>query len=136
MNTVDNRIVNEAKIACYADDIAIWHSHTDILMSENVLNENLFHIEDWAKQLKLLINPEKTKYCVFSTDRRNRAAFLPKLRNDKNLKIKCVSFVKSIVCIIIAKEMIAVATFERDLANEKGSEDNFIGKWFSLEIIM
>ncbi|GFQ99769.1 hypothetical protein TNCT_665891 [Trichonephila clavata] len=85
MNTVDNHIVNEAKIEYYADEIAIWHSHTDILMPENVLNENLSHIEDWAKQLKLLINPEKTKYCVFSSDRRNRAAFLPKLRLNNSI---------------------------------------------------
>ncbi|GFT30931.1 RNase H domain-containing protein [Trichonephila clavipes] len=59
MNSVDDHIVNEAKIACYTDDIAIWHSHTDITISENVLNENLSHIEDWAKQLKLLIYLEK-----------------------------------------------------------------------------
>ncbi|GFV93603.1 reverse transcriptase domain-containing protein [Trichonephila clavipes] len=76
MNIVDNHIVNEAKIACYAYAIAIWHSHTDITISENVLSEKLSHIEDYAK---LLINPEKNKYCVFSTDRRSRVAFLPKL---------------------------------------------------------
>ncbi|GFW36711.1 probable RNA-directed DNA polymerase from transposon X-element [Trichonephila clavipes] len=46
MNTVDDRIVNEAKIACYADDIDIWHSHTDITISENVQNENPSHTED------------------------------------------------------------------------------------------
>ncbi|GFQ82505.1 probable RNA-directed DNA polymerase from transposon BS [Trichonephila clavata] len=33
MNTVDNHIVNEAKIECYADDTTIWHSHTDIIIS-------------------------------------------------------------------------------------------------------
>ncbi|GFU77340.1 hypothetical protein TNCV_36191 [Trichonephila clavipes] len=80
MKIVDDYIVNEAKR--YADDIAIWHSHTVITISKNVLNENLSHIEDWAKQLKLLINPEENKYCVFSTDSRNRAAFCSELRSE------------------------------------------------------
>ncbi|GFY72200.1 hypothetical protein TNIN_28591 [Trichonephila inaurata madagascariensis] len=74
MNTVDDHIVNEAKTACHADDIAIWHSHTDITISENVLSENLSHIENWAK---LLINPEKKKNTVFSTDRRAWQPFSP-----------------------------------------------------------
>ncbi|GFQ72668.1 hypothetical protein TNCT_648601 [Trichonephila clavata] len=65
MNTVDDDIVNEAKITCYYDDIAIWNSHTDISVSKNVLNENLSHIEDCAKQLKLRINLDKPNTVYF-----------------------------------------------------------------------
>ncbi|GFW54181.1 probable RNA-directed DNA polymerase from transposon BS [Trichonephila clavipes] len=35
MNTIHRHIHPDTKIACYADDIAVWHSHNDITESEN-----------------------------------------------------------------------------------------------------
>ncbi|GFU05473.1 RNase H domain-containing protein [Trichonephila clavipes] len=79
MNTVDDHIVNEAKIAPALHMTLSFGTHTDIAITENILNENLSRIEDWSKQLKLLICPEKAKYCVFPTDMRIRATFSPEL---------------------------------------------------------
>ncbi|KAF8786971.1 putative RNA-directed DNA polymerase like protein [Argiope bruennichi] len=79
MNTIHGHIGNRVKIACYADDIAIWHTHSDIKTSENALNINLANIEAWA--LQLMINSEKSNLCIFTTDRKNRKAF------QSNIKI-------------------------------------------------
>ena len=80
MNTIHDHVGNEDKIICYADDIAIWHSLTDITISGNILNIHLSRTEDWAKQLILLINPDTSKFCVFFIDRRKRATFHPNLK--------------------------------------------------------
>ncbi|GFT15572.1 probable RNA-directed DNA polymerase from transposon BS [Trichonephila clavipes] len=70
-----NTIHPDTKIACYADDIALWHTHRDIAVSEKALNKTLKGIAAWAKDLKLTINADKTNYCIFSTDRRHRGTF-------------------------------------------------------------
>ncbi|GFW57553.1 hypothetical protein TNCV_544621 [Trichonephila clavipes] len=49
--------------------------HIDISVSEKALNKTLKGIAAWAKDLKLTINADKTKYCIFSTDRRHRGTF-------------------------------------------------------------
>ncbi|GFX26498.1 reverse transcriptase domain-containing protein [Trichonephila clavipes] len=36
-----NTIHPDTKIACYADDIAVWHSHNDVTESEKALNTTL-----------------------------------------------------------------------------------------------
>ncbi|GFY28796.1 RNA-directed DNA polymerase from mobile element jockey [Trichonephila clavipes] len=41
MNTIHHHIHPDTNIACYADDIAIWHSHNDITESEKALNTTL-----------------------------------------------------------------------------------------------
>ncbi|GFU98620.1 probable RNA-directed DNA polymerase from transposon BS [Trichonephila clavipes] len=41
MNTIHHHIHPDTKIACYADDIAVWHSHNDITESEKALNTTL-----------------------------------------------------------------------------------------------
>ncbi|GFW66300.1 probable RNA-directed DNA polymerase from transposon BS [Trichonephila clavipes] len=41
MNTIYHHIHPDTKIACYADDIAVWHSHNDITESEKALNTTL-----------------------------------------------------------------------------------------------
>ncbi|GFS54406.1 RNase H domain-containing protein [Trichonephila clavipes] len=70
MNTIHPHIHPDTKIACYADDIALRHTHRDIAVSEKALNKTLKGIAAWAKDLKLTINADKTNYCIFSTDRR------------------------------------------------------------------
>ncbi|GFV16589.1 RNase H domain-containing protein [Trichonephila clavipes] len=82
MNTIHHHIHPDTNIACYADDIAIWHSHNDITESEKTLNTTLKGIAEWAENLKLTINADKTNYCIFSTDRRHRSSF------NANIKIQ------------------------------------------------
>ncbi|GFX84225.1 reverse transcriptase domain-containing protein [Trichonephila clavipes] len=82
MNTIHHHIHPDINIACYADDIAVWHSHNDITESEKALNTTLKGIAEWAENLKLTINADKTNYCIFSTDRRHRSSF------NANIKIQ------------------------------------------------
>ncbi|GFW17135.1 reverse transcriptase domain-containing protein [Trichonephila clavipes] len=87
MNTIHPHIHPDTKIACYADDIALWHTHRDIAVSEKALNKTLKGIAAWAKYLKLTINADKTKYCIFSTDRRHRGTFNADIKiEDYNIK--------------------------------------------------
>ncbi|GIX95692.1 reverse transcriptase domain-containing protein [Caerostris extrusa] len=97
MDTIHPHIHSDTRIACYADDIAIWHTHRDITTSQKALNVTLKNIAVWAKDLKLSINVDKTNFCVFSTDRKHRGAVsstnnkaeqecgLPPLENRRNL---------------------------------------------------
>ncbi|GFV91119.1 reverse transcriptase domain-containing protein [Trichonephila clavipes] len=89
MNTIHHHIHPDTKIACYADDIAVWHSHNDITESEKALNTTLKGIAAWAENLKLTINADKTNYCIFSTDRRYRSSFNANIKMQ-NSKIKRV----------------------------------------------
>ncbi|GFX72157.1 probable RNA-directed DNA polymerase from transposon BS [Trichonephila clavipes] len=82
MNTIHHHIHPDTNIACYADDIAVWHSHNDITELEKALNTTLKDIAEWAENLKLTINADKTNYCIFSTDRRHRRSF------NANIKIQ------------------------------------------------
>ncbi|GFW99278.1 reverse transcriptase domain-containing protein [Trichonephila clavipes] len=82
MNTIHHHIHPDTNIAYYADDIAVWHSHNDITESEKALNTTLKGIAEWAENLKLTINADKTNYCIFSTDRRHRSSF------NANIKIQ------------------------------------------------
>ncbi|GFS88498.1 RNA-directed DNA polymerase from mobile element jockey [Trichonephila clavipes] len=82
MNTIHHHIHPDTNIACYADDIAVWHSHNDITESEKALNTTLKGIAEWVENLKLTINADKTNYCIFSTDRRHRSSF------NANIKIQ------------------------------------------------
>ncbi|GFX74710.1 probable RNA-directed DNA polymerase from transposon BS [Trichonephila clavipes] len=82
MNTIHHHIHPDTNIACYADDIAVWHSHNDITESEKALNTTLKGIAEWADNHKLTINADKTNYCIFSTDRRHRSRF------NANIKIQ------------------------------------------------
>ncbi|GFX62262.1 RNA-directed DNA polymerase from mobile element jockey [Trichonephila clavipes] len=82
MNTIHHHIHPDTNIACYADDIAVWYSHNDITELEKALNTTLKGIAEWAENLKLTINADKTNYCIFSTDRRHRSSF------NANIKIQ------------------------------------------------
>ncbi|GFX78145.1 reverse transcriptase domain-containing protein [Trichonephila clavipes] len=87
MNTIHPHIHPDTKIACYADDIALWHTHRDIAVSEKALNKTLKGIAAWAKDLKLTINADKTNYCIFSTDRWHRGTFNADIKiEDYNIK--------------------------------------------------
>ncbi|GFU23428.1 reverse transcriptase domain-containing protein [Trichonephila clavipes] len=79
----------DTKITCYADDIAVWHSHNDITESEKALNTTLKSIDARAENLKLTINADKTNYCIFSTDRQHRSSFNANIKMQ-NSQIKKV----------------------------------------------
>ncbi|GFS88700.1 reverse transcriptase domain-containing protein [Nephila pilipes] len=80
MNTIQPHIQPDAKIACSADDIAVWHSHNDTAVSEEVINATLDGIVAWAEDFKLAINADKTTYFIFSTDRQHRSTFSVTIR--------------------------------------------------------
>ncbi|GFW95980.1 reverse transcriptase domain-containing protein [Trichonephila clavipes] len=87
MNTINPHIHPGTKIACYADDIALWHTHRDIVVSEKALNKTLKGIAAWTKDVKLTVNADKTNYCIFSTDRRYRGTFNADIKiEDYNIK--------------------------------------------------
>ncbi|GFX74461.1 RNA-directed DNA polymerase from mobile element jockey [Trichonephila clavipes] len=87
MNTIHSPIHPDTKIACYANDIALWHTHRDIAVSEKALNKTLKGIAAWAKDLKLTINADKINYCIFSTDKRHRGTFNADIKiEDYNIK--------------------------------------------------
>ncbi|GFY14401.1 reverse transcriptase domain-containing protein [Trichonephila clavipes] len=87
MNTIHPHIHPDTKIACYADDIALWYTHRDIALSKKAVNKTLKGIAAWTKDLKLTINADKTNYCIFSTDRRHRGTFNADIKiEDYNIK--------------------------------------------------
>ncbi|GFT57029.1 probable RNA-directed DNA polymerase from transposon BS [Trichonephila clavipes] len=57
MNTIHHHIHPDTNIACYADDIAIWHSHNDITESEKALNTTL---KDDTEAVLMLISKYRT----------------------------------------------------------------------------
>ncbi|GFV74047.1 reverse transcriptase domain-containing protein [Trichonephila clavipes] len=97
MNTIHHHIHPDTKIACYADDItvwhlrtiAVWHSHNDITESERALNTTLKGIATWTENLKLTLNADKTNHCIFSTDRRHRSSYNANIK-IQNSQIKTV----------------------------------------------
>ncbi|GFW14719.1 reverse transcriptase domain-containing protein [Trichonephila clavipes] len=90
MNTLHHHIRPDTNITYYADDIAVWHSRNDITESEKALNTTLKCIAEWADNLKLTINADKTNYCIFSTDRQHRSSFKANI-NIQNSQIKEVN---------------------------------------------
>ncbi|GFS96420.1 RNase H domain-containing protein [Trichonephila clavipes] len=62
MNTIHHHIHPDTNIACYADDIAIWHSHIDITESEKALNTTLKELSnqkvDLPTYLGVTLDPE------------------------------------------------------------------------------
>ncbi|GFS58119.1 probable RNA-directed DNA polymerase from transposon BS [Trichonephila clavipes] len=57
MSTIHHHIHPDTNIACYADDIAIWHSHNDITESEKALNTTL---KDDTEAVLMLISKYRT----------------------------------------------------------------------------
>lgn len=51
MNTLDPYIGKEAKVACYADDVAVWHTQHNIQLSQRILNQCMKGIEGWSREL-------------------------------------------------------------------------------------
>ncbi|GFW63153.1 reverse transcriptase domain-containing protein [Trichonephila clavipes] len=55
-----------------------------ITESEKALNTTLKGIAEWAENLKLTINADKTNYCIFSTDRRHRSSYNANIKIQKS----------------------------------------------------
>ncbi|GFW17709.1 reverse transcriptase domain-containing protein [Trichonephila clavipes] len=88
MNIIHPHIHPDTKITCYEGDIALWHAHRDIAVSEKAFNKTLKGIAAWAKDLKLTINADKTNYCIFSTDRDGIEALLMQILKSKTTTSK------------------------------------------------
>ncbi|GFX57751.1 probable RNA-directed DNA polymerase from transposon BS [Trichonephila clavipes] len=75
MNTIHHHIHPDTNIACYADDIAIWHSHNDITESEKALNTTLKELSnqkvDLPTYLGVTLDPELrfSKYIEQTTNK-------------------------------------------------------------------
>ena len=52
--------------ALYADDLALWHTHSNVGVSAILLNEDLKRLENFCQLWKLKINCNKTVYTIFS----------------------------------------------------------------------
>ena len=68
INNIHPHLHKETKMACYVDDIAIWHSDKNLKHSEYPLNHSLEGISKWSNLLKLKINPQKTSCNFFSSE--------------------------------------------------------------------
>jgi len=75
VNNIHPHLHKETKVACYADEIAIWHTDENLEESERSLNCSLRGILEWSNSLKPKINPQKTSYSIFSTDRKHQDLF-------------------------------------------------------------
>ncbi|GFY67415.1 hypothetical protein TNIN_440671 [Trichonephila inaurata madagascariensis] len=64
VNDIHTIINKDTKVACYADDIAIWTSDREIDISEKKLQHSLNGILKRTQSLKLKINVEKTTNCL------------------------------------------------------------------------
>ena len=69
---------SEVKLSCYADDIAIWYSNTDLELVRKKLQDALHEIEIWCWMWKLNISHTKSAVLVFTN----------KLKKDIVLKMK------------------------------------------------
>ena len=82
VNDIHPNLEIGTKVACFADNVEIWHSDRDIINSERALQKSLDGIFKWTQDLKLKINVEKTTLSVFSTDRKHWNLFDPELNID------------------------------------------------------
>ncbi|GFY52294.1 hypothetical protein TNIN_445701 [Trichonephila inaurata madagascariensis] len=85
MNTIDQHFSKDFKVACYAEDIVVWHTHTNLENSQTALNACMQGIQTRSKQLKFTINPDKTYLCILSTDRKIEA---PSILSSRSLARK------------------------------------------------
>ncbi|UYV83527.1 K02A2.6-like, partial [Cordylochernes scorpioides] len=69
INDIHPYLTEDSKVACYADDIAIWHTSSSIEKTQKILNTSMSGLEKWAMEIQMTINPIKPNLCVFSTDR-------------------------------------------------------------------
>ncbi|UYV80563.1 hypothetical protein LAZ67_19000691 [Cordylochernes scorpioides] len=59
INDIHPYLTEDTKVACYADDIAIWHTSSSIEKSEKIVNTSMRGLEKWAMELQMTINPIK-----------------------------------------------------------------------------
>lgn len=58
----------DRSVFMYADDIALLYHSESYNELENLMNRDMKKLNQWAKNLKLTINSNKTKYMIFKTD--------------------------------------------------------------------
>ncbi|GFW11611.1 probable RNA-directed DNA polymerase from transposon BS [Trichonephila clavipes] len=88
MNTILPHIHPDTKIACYADDIVLWHTQRYCSLKKSFKQNPEMHCSLGKRSQ---INADKTNYCIFSTDRRHRGTFNADIKIE-NYNIKRVIF--------------------------------------------
>ena len=63
-NDVTNTLKSEKTL--YADDLALWQTHSSTAVGAGKLNEDLKRLHDYCQKWKLKINCSKTVYTIFS----------------------------------------------------------------------
>ena len=61
----------DVKLSCYADDIAIWYSCSDLEQARRKIQNALYELEIWFWKWKLNVSPTKSAVLVF-TNRQKR----------------------------------------------------------------
>ncbi|UYV74302.1 hypothetical protein LAZ67_11002922 [Cordylochernes scorpioides] len=84
INDIHPYLTEDKKVACYSDDIAIWHTSSSIEKSEKILNTSMM----WAMKLQMTINPIKPNLCVFSTEREKRHQYNHKISINNQISDK------------------------------------------------
>ena len=62
-----SKTLGETKFAFYADDTVLYTSHKNINVAIKRVQEDLNKLEAWCEMNSIFINPNKTKYMIFST---------------------------------------------------------------------
>ena len=79
INDIVDTIPEDVEISLFADDAALYTSHTDINKANRSLQDAVTAIEVWSKNNKLTLNTDKSCTFFFSTDT-HEAKWRPTLR--------------------------------------------------------
>ena len=55
-------------ISMYADDIAVWSQHKDIVIAQEAVQRAVNNFGEWSEEHRLMLNPSKCEVDFFSTD--------------------------------------------------------------------
>lgn len=92
MNEITKNI-NKSQVALYADDLVIWHSHRYARQSTRYLNQDLEKITTFCDLWKLIINPEKCSYTIFTMSPKAAKQNLEiRIGNHKTNKETCPTY--------------------------------------------
>ena len=71
-NVMINDVITELKkipgiqVLCYADDLTIWATSSDVQALENAMNEALRRLHSWCSENDMIVNKEKTTAQIFT----------------------------------------------------------------------
>lgn len=86
INDVTEVIPRDAKISMFADDIAVWVSHSDRGRATEILQEACTNIYEWSKKWVMTLSIEKCETCLFTNDNALAEATIDIVINNTTLK--------------------------------------------------